>query len=367
MLLHEFVTANRLEIIERCRARIAKRVAPRPTTVELESGIPLFLDQLAETLRLALKKGVNSAHSAAIAASATRRGNDLQRHGFTIAQVVRDYGDICQAITELAVEREAEISAAEFQTLNLSLDDAIAEAVTEYGRLREIEDTERSGHFAHELRNLLNSAFLAYEVLKTGSVGIGGSTGLVLARSLAGLRSLIDREISEVRLGANVLHRERVFVRDLIEDVEVAAAMDATAHGIAFSVLAPPGDIAIDADRQILASALANLLQNAFKFSRKNGHVTLRAHATDARVFLEVEDECGGLPAGKEAELFLPFEQRGKDRSGMGLGLAISQRGVLAHAGEITVRNRSGSGCTFTIDLPRLPLQPGDASARVTQ
>lgn len=347
-MLHEFVTANRAEIITRCRARVAERPAPRATAVELEHGVPLFLDQLADTLRLALEP------NPAIGKSAAKHGHELLHGGFTIAQVVRDYGDICQTITALAVEKAAPITVEEFRMLNLCLDDAIAGAVTEYGTLRAHEGTERLGHLAHELRNLLSSAVLAFDVLKAGSVGVGGSTGAVLARSLTGLRDLIDRELAEVRLGAGVHHRETVVVRDFIEDVEVAATMDANARGLHFSVTSVPKDVTVHADRQILTSVVANLLQNAFKFTRAGGHVSLRAHATAKRVLIDVEDQCGGLPPGRSEELFRPFEQRGIDRTGLGLGLAICHHGVRLNDGEIHVVNQPGTGCVFTVDLPRL-------------
>lgn len=352
-MLHEFVTANRAEIIARCRAKIASRPAPRPTDLELEYGVPLFLDQLADTLRFALD--TKPKPSAAIGKSAIKHGNELLHRGFTVAQVVRDYGGICQTITELADESAAPITPAEFQTLNLCLDDAIAGAVTEYGRLREHEGTERMGHLAHELRNKLYSAMLAFERLKEGSVGVGGSTGAVLARSLAGIRDLIDRELAEVRLGAGVHHREAVVVRDFIEDVEIAASMDANARGLQFSVMSVAKDVTVFADRQILASVVANLLQNAFKFTRSGGHVTLRVHATADRVLIDVEDQCGGLPAGKVEELFRPHEQRSTNRTGLGLGLGICQRGAKVNDGEIHVLNHPGAGCVFTVDLPRQP------------
>jgi signal transduction histidine kinase len=70
------------------------------------------------------------------------------------------------------------------------------------------------------------------------------------------------------------------------------------------------------------------------------------------RLLIDVADECGGLPSGDPARLFEPFEQRGPNRSGLGLGLAISRRGVRAMGGEITVRNVPGEGCVFTIRLP---------------
>ena len=346
-MLHEFVTANRAEIIARCRAKIAARLAPRPTDVELEHGVPLFLDQLAETLRLATNPDPE------IAQTAARHGSELRQKGFTIAQVVQDYGGICQSITELAVETAAPITTSEFQTLNLCLDVAIAGAVTEYGKLREHEGTERLGRLAHELRNGLNSAILSFDILQTGSVGVGGSTGAVLARSLARLRNLVDRELAEVRLGAGIQHRETVVVREFIEDVEVASAMEANARGLQFFVISVGNDVTVHADRQILTSVVENLLQNAFKFTRPRSHVLLHAHATADRVIIDVEDRCGGLPPGKAEELFLPFEQRNMDRTGLGLGLAISHRGALANDGQIRVTNHPGTGCVFSVDLTR--------------
>ena len=234
----------------------------------------------------------------------------------------------------------------------------MAEAVTEYARLREHEGSERLGRLAHELRNLLNTAVLSFDMLKSGSVGVGGSTGAVLTRSLTGLRDVIDRELAEVRLGAGIHHRETVVVCEFLEDVEVAATMEANARGVQLSVHSIPKDVTVHADRQILASVVANLLQNAFKFTRPGGHVLLRAHATVDRVLIDVEDQCGGLPPGKADELFHPFEQRSKDRTGLGLGLAICRRGAHVNDGTIHVLDQPGRGCVFTLDLPRQGLLP---------
>ena len=175
--------------------------------VELERGVPLFLDQLVDTLRLALDR------NPAMVETATLYGNALLHDGFTIGQVVHAYGAMCQTITELADDNDAPITTREFQTLNLCLDNAIAAAVTEYGRLREHEGTERLGRLSHELRNQLNRAVLALELLKQGEVGIGGSTGAVLARSLTEISNLIDRELAAVRLDAMVHQLEPVVVR----------------------------------------------------------------------------------------------------------------------------------------------------------
>jgi signal transduction histidine kinase len=362
-MLHEILMTYRDEIIARSRAKVATRTAPQATRSELEHGVPLFLDQLVETLR-GEQNTPDHPVSSVIGDSAKRHGDELRQAGFTVAQVVHDYGNICQAVTELAVQRELPISTAEFRTLNRCLDDAIAGAVTEYARLSERslsdERTERLGFFAHELRNLLSPALFAFEVLKGGSVAIGGSTGGVLGRNLVRLRDLINRTLAELRLETKLHHKERVPLASLIEEVELTASMEATARGQKLTVTPVERDVAINVDRQLIGAALANLLQNAFKFTRPNGHVTLRVDTatTTDRALIEVEDECGGLPGGED--LFRPFEQRSSDRSGLGLGLAIARDGIVANDGEIRVRNMPGRGCVFIVDLPRLLTRAAD-------
>ena len=234
-MLHEFIAANRDEIIRRCRGKVATRSVPPPTDAEIDHGVPGFLDQLVDALRLGLTS------SPEIGRSAIQHGHDLLLQGFTVSQVVHDYGDVCQAITELAVEMNAPISTEDFRTLNRCLDDAIACAVTEYGRERNqstldgetARGSERLGFLAHELRNLLNTAILAFEVLKTGNVGVAGSTGTVLHRSLMGLRALIGRSLAEVRLTQGVQNREPLLVSGFIEELAPGATLEANARGIA--------------------------------------------------------------------------------------------------------------------------------------
>jgi signal transduction histidine kinase len=358
-MLHQFLTLYRDEIIARSRLKVANRTAPRPTAAELEHGVPLFLEQLAETLRRELET-TERPTSEEMALGAARHGGELRRAGFTVAQVVHDYGDVCQAVTELAIELHSPISADEFKTLNRCLDEAIAQAVTEFARQRDVtlsdERTERLGFFAHELRNLLGNAVLAFEVLKGGTVGIGGSTGAVLGRNLAALGELIDRSLAEVRLEAGLQRREYVPLSQLMEEVELAAAIQAKAFGHELTVTPVEAGVTIHVDRQLIAAALANLLQNAFKFSKPHAHVVLRTQIATApdRVRIEIEDECGGLAPGEAKDLFRPFEQRGNDRSGLGLGLAIARESVVTNGGEVNARSLPGKGCIFTIELPRL-------------
>jgi len=354
-MLHQFITQNRDEIIKRCRGKVAVRSIPPPSEAELVHGVPLFLDQLVHALR------TGESGTRAIDTSAGLHGHDLLLKGFTVSQVVHDYGDVCQSITELAVETSTPIGSEDFRTLNRCLDDAIAGAVTMYEResrqSQHDESTERNnervGFLVHELRNLVNTAIIAFEVLKTGGVGVAGSTGAVLNRSLEGLRDLVADALVDVRLTNGGTNKKRIQVSELINEVAASAMLAATARGVAFTVMPVDNTIAVDADRDVLTAVMMNLLQNAFKFTRPATTVVLRAGASAGRVLIEIQDECGGLPVGDTDELFRPFEQRGADRSGLGIGLAFSRWGAEANGGRLYARNLPDKGCVFIVDLPR--------------
>jgi signal transduction histidine kinase len=365
---------NREALIARCREKVVRRPQIHSTARELRYGIPLFLDQLISALQLERTSGPPEAgvpwalsviplapSPSDIGRTAAQHGNELLRTGFTVDQVVHDYGDLCQAVTEMAVEQGLTVTAAEFRTFNRCCDEAIADAVAEFGRQRDQftsdEHTraanERMGFLAHELRNLIGNAILAFAAIKKGDVGVTGATGALLDRSLTRLRDLVDRAVVEVRLTAGIPERrERVTMAELVAEVQVAAAMEAAFRDIELVASPIEGGLAVEGDRQILAAAIANLLQNAVKFTRREGLITLRAYAAADRILIEVEDECGGLPAEKLEEIFRPFEQVGGG-AGLGLGLPISRRGVEANGGKLYVRNIPGKGCVFTIDLPR--------------
>lgn len=213
--------------------------------------------------------------------------------------------------------------------------------------------SERFAFLAHELRNLLNTAMLAFDIMKTGNVGVSGSTAAVLQRSLVMANALVSRSLAEIRLERGVTHREPIVVAQFIEELAPVAALVAGAQDIRLMVLPVDTALAIEADRQILAAVLMNLLQNAVKFTRPESTVTVRVDTTVDRVRLHIQDECGGLPPGDPDELFRPFEQRGANRTGLGLGLAFSRRAAEAHGGTVYACSLPGSGCVFTVDLPR--------------
>ena len=367
-MLHDFIAANRHELIGRCRVKVARRRAPRATPAEIEHGVPLFLDQLVQMLpdRGSFQESMQAGHvrveaaETRLAGDATAHGSELLRYDFTIDQVVHDYGDLCQSVTELAAEKGAAITVKEFGILNITLDNAIAGAVSEYARQREraasvegaLATNQRLGLLANEMRNLLNTAILALAAIKSGSVGSSGATATALDRSLMGMRGLIDRTLAEVRLGTESAAMAETFeLGPFVADVQVAAALEASTLGCELTVLPVSPGIFVRADRHILAAAVANLLHTAFRYTRANGHVILTACARERLVLIEIEDG-GGLPQEILAPLFRPYERKTTEFASWP-GLSVARRGVEANGGHVYARNVPGRDCVVTIEMPQ--------------
>ena len=372
-MMHDFLTNNRDELTRRCRLKVAQRPGRGATVVQLTNGVPMFLDQLIRTLRVeqaglpseSLQISGASGGGTAVSelrTTAAQHGKSLMLMGFSVDGVVHDYGDLCQAITDLGFERDVPFDVDEFRTLNRCLDNAIAEAVTEFGYHRDLQmaeehaadANEKKGFLAHELRNLIHNARIAFAAIKTGNLSISGATGAVLERSLAGLNLLVDQSLAEVRQEAQDDQvTENFSLADFIDNIQSAGVLTAKVHGCVFVVAAVDPTLAIRGKRDLLSSAVWNVLQNAFKFTHVHTEVSLTAHAAGDRILIEVKDHCGGIGAAILLTIFDSFSQGSEDRSGLGLGMSIAHACVVAHDGMLSVQNQPGIGCTFTVNLPR--------------
>ena len=174
-MLHDFLKNHRPALIARCRQSAAKRASPDDGDLDPQFGVPLFLDQLIETLedehacafgeaeKVSGQVGGPS-RTSQIGSAGLAHGREMSRQGLSVEQVVHEYGDLCQAITGLALELDAPIETVEFKTLNRCLDNVIADAVTEFAHQRALIGADREaqalnqriGFLAHELRNHLN-------------------------------------------------------------------------------------------------------------------------------------------------------------------------------------------------------------------
>ena len=373
-MMHNFLANNRADLIERCKVKVALRPERVATEDQLKNGIPMFLDQLTRTLQA--EQGGESEESVKIsgdsagttiersemAISATAHGKELLTLGYTVDQVVHDYGDLCQSITDLAQERDAPFAIDEFRTLNRCLDNVVADAVTEFSFAKEaviarrqtLDANERLGSLAHELRNALGTANLALRALEAGTLPVAGATGTVLKRSLTMLGGLIDRALSEVRYTVGGGPKHAIFsLAALIAEAKAGADLAAHAQGCTFDAADVDPLLGIYADRDLIMAAVSNLLENAFKFTHPHTQVSLNAYALQERILIDVSDHCGGLPATMTSTAYAPFAQHGSDRTGLGLGLSVAKQSVESQGGTLSARDVPGTGCVFTINLPR--------------
>ena len=213
-MLGEFLQTQRAELIKRCHAKAAKRLPTGATQVESEWGVPQFLGQLIETFRKEQTLDAVARHKALgpgkpslalvpsdIAGTASKHGREMRRQGLNVDQVVHGYGDLCQALTELAMEKDVPISVDEFHTFNRCLDDAIADAVTSYVEESDAPMLRREvaaaiEQPASELRRmdrLIESALQSFAAIQSGNVGTKGTTATLHESSLKALRDLITR------------------------------------------------------------------------------------------------------------------------------------------------------------------------------
>jgi len=383
--IHEFLLNNKDEILALTEEKTLELAGARASSAQLKQGLPIFFQQLLGILLLERPadsrhvtnktevQGANDADEATMALAAGRpedarvaeaaalHGTEMLRLGYTLSHVVHAYGAMCQAITELANKKDFHIDVIGFHDLNQCLDVAIAGAVTEYQRRRDLQERSREdehlGSLTHELRNALTNGMISFQMIKRGTVGVSGNTGTVLEKSLQRMQKIIDRSLTEVRLRVDpVLHIESSRLIEIVDQILVTAELEAQAKKQKIE-LDINSDVEIVADQQTFYSALSNLIQNALKFTHENGTIRIRGRVEKENVIVEVHDECGGLPPETIANLFKAFEQQNENRTGLGLGLAIARRAITLNHGIIEAHTLPGKGCIFTITLPRSQVQ----------
>ena len=386
-MLYNFLFENKNKILDMTEKKSLALAGARPSSDQLKRGLPIFYQQLLIVLRDEAanisEKGPIDSHAMIDAAklndepalaiasghkdeinltkSAGGHGVELLKLGYTLSHVVHAYGAMCQSITEYATEKNAKITPAEFHDLNRCLDAAIAGAVTEFQALRNTQESSREvehlGFLAHELRNALGTVNMSLEIIKDGTVGFKGSVGKVLDRGLQRIGELIDRSLTEVRLRVDPkVYTEHIDLLHLVDQIVVMANIEAKQKNQTLEI-AIDVNLSIEADQQLIYSAVSNLVQNALKYTRNGGRIQIRGKIVDENIIVEVEDECGGL-TDATVNLFKPFEQQNEDRKGLGLGLTIAQRAIVLSNGTIGVENLPKKGCIFKISLPNKMLVP---------
>lgn len=357
MALHEVLALQREDVLQRWKAQVLGTLAPEALPhLELIDHIPEFLDEVIAALRMDC--GLSSP-SPSPEESDTSAGHGAQRLrlGFSLDSVVREYGALRDAVIDSAREAGAPPTFRELEVLFDAMISGIAGAVTEYAQQRDAELLRQANeHFAfiaHELRNPLSSALLAFNVLKgKGQLPAQSRSVSALEGGLLRTSELIDQTLQIARMASGVeLRRQATTLKALFEDVELSASSEADSKGVVIRSVIQE-DKRITLDTRLVRSALGNLVRNAVKYTTAGSTVELRGQIANGRAVIEVEDCCGGLEPGKVEAAFAPFVRLDTSQSGFGLGLAIAKQAVDAHGGTIRVQNLPGKGCIFVLELP---------------
>jgi signal transduction histidine kinase len=357
MALHELLAAKRDDIMLRWRALVEGTLVPESMpTFELIDHLPEFLGEILAALRE--DSGLTSVGpSPEDSPSAAGHGEQRLRLGFSLDSVVREYGALRTAILAAAKDAGVQVTFRELQVLFDSIIIGVAHAVSEYTRQRDAEllrhANEHFAFIAHELRNPLGSAMMAFQLLKKkGEITAEGHAVGALERGLQQTSELVDQTLKLARVSSGIdLRREWTTLKTLLEDAGVLALPEAESKGVELR-LSIETDERVNLDQRLVRSALGNLVRNAVKYTASGGIVEVRAQIASGRAVLEVEDSCGGLPPGKVEEAFAPFVRLDNKQSGFGLGLAIAKQAVDAHGGNIRIQNLPGKGCVFVLELP---------------
>ena len=348
--LTEVLASRRDRILKRWTERIRREPAPPGLSRGgLRDDLPNILDELVTALSADKDQSAVWPLPQENPASASR-GTQQLRVGLEIEAVVREYGILVDILLEELAATGATLNTKEWQ---LAMH-CIVERVASYARRRDEELRRQTGRhvafIAHELRNSLGTVGGAIAALRLAPADerLHG----VLDRNLHRLRELVDEVLTADRVASSVeLQRERLDVTALLGQAVEDARTAGESRMVTISFEAGPV-LEVDADRRLLLSTIGNVLSNAVKFSQAGTTVRVRARREGSAIVVEVQDECGGLPTGNIEKLFEPFVQRGEDRNGFGLGLAIVRQAISALDGRVSVRNQPGQGCTFVLTLP---------------
>jgi signal transduction histidine kinase len=252
---------------------------------------------------------------------------------------------MCAVVTDLTEQRQHE----ELRRAQAALKDA------------DRRKDEFLATLAHELRNPLAPVSSAVHILRLKAPAIPEVQWAqeVIERQVEQMTRLVDDllDLSRVTRNQIILRRAPVELATIIRSaVETSTpAIDLAGHRL--NVEVPPSAVILDVDQMRISQVLANLLNNAAKYTNRGGTITVRAGMHGDHVVIDVEDTGVGIPQELLPRVFDMFTQvdRSLERTqtGLGIGLTLSKRLMEMHGGTIVVRSEPGKGSTFTVRLPR--------------
>ncbi|HEX7177676.1 MAG TPA: ATP-binding protein [Pyrinomonadaceae bacterium] len=234
--------------------------------------------------------------------------------------------------------------------------------ITRLERLERVRQ-EFLSNVSHELRTPLTAILTFIETLEAGGTDDPETTRRflsVIRRNSERMRDLINDilELSAIEAGTVTVEPVSVRLASLVQECFTALASCAAERGVELRSEVPAG-VRVQADPRRLEQMLTNLVDNAIKFNREGGSVTVAHERAGGRDRVHVSDTGEGISVEHLARIFERFYRVDRARSramgGTGLGLAIVKHLARAHGGETLVRSAPGAGTTFTLELPAAP------------
>jgi signal transduction histidine kinase len=216
---------------------------------------------------------------------------------------------------------------------------------------------------SHELKTPINVIIGYLELLQEGIYGPMSPKQVEVAQTMEKQAQTLTRlvrqllDVSRFEAGGGRVDPRKIDLARFLQHLEASFRGLAVQRGIAFRVQRShtlPPEVTWDEDR--MNEVLGNLLSNAFKFTPRDGKVTLALEGDQSEVRVTIRDTGAGIPEDQLQHIFEKFYQADNQASaalkGTGLGLAIAKQIVEAHQGTITVDSKQGSGTTFCLTLP---------------
>jgi two-component system phosphate regulon sensor histidine kinase PhoR len=231
--------------------------------------------------------------------------------------------------------------------------------ITQLERLERIR-REFFANLSHELRTPLTAILACSETLMTGAIDDRENRSRfveTLHRQATRMSALISdiSDLSAIESGQVELTLDRFGLDRVVSDIVALAKSQRNGSDISFN-LSIPDSLIVEADRTRLEQILYNIIDNAVKFNRPGGSVSISAEKKDGLIAVSIEDTGVGIAALDLPRVFERLYRGDKSRSrkteGAGLGLAIVKHLVHAHGGKISVASELGQGSRFTFTLP---------------
>ncbi|HNK63495.1 MAG TPA: HAMP domain-containing sensor histidine kinase [Anaerolineales bacterium] len=246
-------------------------------------------------------------------------------------------------------------------------------SMTERMRASQKSQREFVANVSHEMKTPLTSIQGFAQAMLDGAADTAESrqqaAQIIYNESGRMHRMVLDLlDLAKLDAGTADLKMSPVNMRALLNAVAEKFTPQSQRAGVRIEVVAPENLPLVIADGDRMAQVFTNLVDNALKFTPRDGDITLSAEVIEAKqMHIRVKDSGVGIPEDEQAHIFQRFYQAdpargGGERHGAGLGLAIAHEIVFAHGGRISVQSRIGQGTTMEVVLP---LIPADATKKV--